>query len=154
MVVAAMKPKTKQLLYFLLWSCEQFMRPTWRNLTDSFELWACRNGFLRQLQYLEKIDPIESRGRGLGQRRHRLTQAGRLHASGGRDPEACWQRRWDGHWRLALFDVPVAQGVARNRLRHHLRARGFGHLQSATRLSGARGLGSPAQNTGSGGPPL
>jgi phenylacetic acid degradation operon negative regulatory protein len=126
-----MKPKTEELLYFLLWSCERLLHPTWRNLTDSFEGWAYRNGFLRQLRYLEKLDLLESQDRTPDERSLRLTEAGRLHALGGRDPEACWRRPWDGRWRLVLFDVPVGQDTARNRLRHYLRERGFGYLQKS-----------------------
>jgi phenylacetic acid degradation operon negative regulatory protein len=65
----------------------------------------------------------------------RLTEAGRLHALGGRDPESRWRRPWDRRWRLVLFDVPVAQGAARDRLRRHLRGRGFGYLQNSVWIS-------------------
>jgi DNA-binding transcriptional regulator PaaX len=127
----AVKPKTEELLYFLLWSCDRLLHPTWRNLTDSFEGWAYRNGWLRQLQHLEQLDLIEAQPRACDERTHRLTEAGRLHALGGRDPEACWRRRWDKIWRLVLFDVPLGQDAARNRLRHYLRERGFGYLQKS-----------------------
>jgi len=48
------RAKTEELLYLLLWTAETISRPTWRNLTESFEGWAYRNGLLRQLQRLEK----------------------------------------------------------------------------------------------------
>ena len=54
-----MDTKTEELLCMLLWACETFSRPTFRNLTESFEGWAYRNGFLRQLQRLEKQQWIE-----------------------------------------------------------------------------------------------
>jgi phenylacetic acid degradation operon negative regulatory protein len=66
---------------------------------------------------------------------YRLTEAGRLEAIGGRDPEACWQRHWDGRWRLILFDVPEARRGARLRLRRYLRDRGFGYLQNSVWIS-------------------
>jgi len=126
-----MNPKTEELFYLLLWSCDLLMRPTWRNLTDSFECWAYRNGFQRQLQRLEKTKFVESKVAALDQRVYRLTEAGRLHALGGRDPALLWKQRWDGLWRMVLFDVPVAQGRARNHLRDYLRSRGFGYLQNS-----------------------
>ena len=135
-----MHAKTEELLYLLLWSCDMVRRPTFRNLTDSFEAWAYRSGIRRQLADLEQKKMLESRpseGSRIegAQRVHQLTEAGRLHALGGRDPEACWRRQWDGHWRLVLFDLPVADGTARNRLRNMLRLHGFGWLQNSVWVS-------------------
>ena len=126
-----LKPKTAELLYLLLWSCEMLCRPTWRNLTESFEGWAYRNGFHRQLAQLEKLQLVERMARSSADRVHRLTEAGRVWALGGRDPEVCWQRPWDGRWRLVLFDVPLGQDSTRNKLRGYLRCRGFGYLQNS-----------------------
>lgn len=126
-----MDTKTEELLCMLLWACETFSRPTFRNLTESFEGWAYRNGFLRQLQRLEKQNWIERSPGKPGDRLHRLTEAGRFHALGGRDPEACWNRRWDRRWRLVLFDVPEVRTADRQRLRLYLRSRGFGCLQNS-----------------------
>ena len=61
----------------------------------------------------------------------RLTQQGRLHALGGRDPQIQWSRKWDGRWRLVLFDVPTTQNTYRDRLRRSLRDKGFGCLQNS-----------------------
>ena len=135
-----MKPKTEELLYLLLWSCDRLARPTFRNLTDSFEAWAYRNGFLRQLAELERQRFLEAQaGRGAGgvatERLLRLTEAGRLHVLGGRDPESHWRRAWDGYWRLVLYDLPVAQSTARDRLRNYLRQRGLGRLQKSVWIS-------------------
>src|ERR1041385_6583810 len=104
------KPKTEKLLSFLLWSCEKLARPTFRNLTDSYEGWVYRNGFDRQLGELRRQKLLESRSGerhpSVAERVLRLSEAGRLHAWGGRDPEACWRRKWDGKWHLVLFDLP------------------------------------------------
>ena len=123
--------KTEELLYTMLWTCETLARPTWRNLTESFEGWAYRNGFLRQLQRLEKQQLLKRQPGLTGDRLHRLTEAGRLHALGGRDPVARWDRRWDRRWRLVLFDVPESHTTVRNRLRRYLQNRGFGYLQNS-----------------------
>ena len=126
-----MQPKTEELLNLLLWSADRLFRPTFRNLTDSYEGWVYRNGFSRQVHELEKRHLLESARSKSGQRLYRLTEEGRLRALGGRDPAAAWTRSWDGKWRLALFDVPTEQHVQRNRLRRYLRARGFGCLQGS-----------------------
>jgi len=65
------------------------------------------------------------------ERVYRLTWQGRLHAIGGRDPQARWSREWDGRWRLILFDVPTAQNSHRTRLRRYLREKLFGYLQNS-----------------------
>jgi phenylacetic acid degradation operon negative regulatory protein len=126
-----MDSKTEELLWMLLWTCETLSQPTWRNLTESFEGWAYRNGFLRQLQRLEKQQLLERQRGNPGDRLHRLTKAGRLHALGGRDPMVCWNRRWDGCWRLVLYDVPETRSTARDKIRRYLHSRGFGYLQNS-----------------------
>jgi phenylacetic acid degradation operon negative regulatory protein len=126
-----MKAKTEELLYVLLWTCDMMVRPTFRNLTDSFESWSYRRGLHLQLARLERRKLIESQRESRSDRAYRLTDAGRLHALGGRDPEACWSRPWDGRWRLVLFDYPRAKDTVRDNLRRYLRQRGFGHLQNS-----------------------
>jgi DNA-binding transcriptional regulator PaaX len=123
--------KRDEILYTLLWAGEVLLRPTLRNLTDSFESWADRNGVLRHLRRLEKCQCIHRPLGSDGQRLHRLTELGRLRALGGRDPQTCWNRRWDGLWRLAIFDVPEARSTDRDQLRRHLRRWGFGYLQNS-----------------------
>jgi hypothetical protein len=54
-----MKPKTEEFLYLMLWSADQLARPTFRNLTYSFETWAYRNGLFRELARLEKRQLLE-----------------------------------------------------------------------------------------------
>jgi len=126
-----MRPKTEEFLSFLLWSAEKLARPTFRNLTDSYESWAYRKGLLRQVAVLEKHQLIERDRDAPDDRMYRLTWQGRLHALGGRDPQARWSRQWDGCWRLVLFDVPTAQNTHRGRLRRYLRSKGFGYLQKS-----------------------
>ena len=126
-----MKAKTEELLFLALWACDTLSRPTFRNLTDSFEGWAYRNGLLRQLHRLERRQLLERQSGEGRDRLHRLTEAGRLQALGGRDPEARWKRPWDGRWHLVLFDVPEVRSAERNKLRRYLQNRGFGYLQNS-----------------------
>jgi len=131
--IPIVKAKTQDLLYLLLWGADKLMRPTYRNLTDSFEGWAYRNGFLRQLAELERRKFLERESS--EKRVYRLTEAGRLQALGGRDPQAQWNRAWDGRWRLVIFDLPERNNVARVRLRRFLRDHGFGYLQKSVWIS-------------------
>jgi phenylacetic acid degradation operon negative regulatory protein len=127
----AVKAKTEEFLYLLFWACDMALRPTFRNLTGSFESWAYRNGFHQHLATLERQRLLESKPASTGARLHRLTEAGRSLALGRRDPLACWKRRWDGKWRLVLFDVPQRNASHRARLRRSLALRGFGYLQNS-----------------------
>ncbi len=95
----SMQPKTEELLYLLLWSADMLMWPTFRNLTDSFESWAYRNKLSRQIAKLEQLRLLERDRKATGDRLYRLTEEGRIHALGGRDPAAQWSRHWDGRWR-------------------------------------------------------
>ncbi len=126
-----MKAKTEKFLYLLLWSAEQLTRPNFRNLNESFEGWAYRRGFLRQLAILERKGWIEEKRHSNDDRVYRLTEAGRCRALGGRDPEAGWTRRWDGLWRLVAFDLPKREQAQRAALRRYLRRNGFGYLQKS-----------------------
>jgi len=115
----------------LLWTADMLARPTFRNLTDSYESWAYRKGLLKQVSRLEQQRLIERDSRSPEDRLYRLTERGRLHALGGREPQARWSREWDGRWRLVLFDVPTARNTHRARLRRYLRKRAFGYLQNS-----------------------
>ncbi|MBM3888112.1 MAG: hypothetical protein FJ388_03195 [Verrucomicrobia bacterium] len=126
-----MQPKTEEFLNSLLWIADMLMRPTFRNLTDSYESWAYRNGLMRQVTRLEKSQLVERDQKMPDERVYRLTEQGRLHALGGRDPEARWSRHWDGRWRLVLFDVPTTENTRRDALRRYLREKGFGYLQNS-----------------------
>jgi phenylacetic acid degradation operon negative regulatory protein len=126
-----MEPKTEAFLNLLLWSADALARPTFRNLTDSYESWAYRNGFLHQVQKLERRQLVERDARFPNDRLYRLTTQGRLHTLGGRDPEEQWARPWDGKWRMVIFDVPVKRNTQRASLRRYLRHHGFGCLQNS-----------------------
>ena len=126
-----MQPRTEEFLNFLLWSADLLARPTFRNLTDSYESWAYRNGLMRQAATLEQQQLLERDANAPDDRLYRLSEQGRLHVLGGRDPEERWARAWDGQWRLVLFDVPTEQNTQRERLRRYLRDKGFGYLQNS-----------------------
>jgi phenylacetic acid degradation operon negative regulatory protein len=126
-----MHAKAEELLNFLLWSAESLARPTFHNLTESYESWAYRNGLKQQVSRLERQQLLERDATSPDDRLYRLTARGRLRALGGRDPEQCWARPWDGRWRVVLFDVSTAQNSQRQRLRRYLRDKGFGYLQNS-----------------------
>ena len=126
-----MHPNNEEFLNLLLWSADRLMHPTFRNLTESYEGWAYRNGLLRRIAWLERQRMIERDPASPDDRLYRLTWQGRLHALGGRDPLARWSREWDGRWRLVLFDVPTKQNSYRKRLRRYLQSKGFGYLQNS-----------------------
>jgi phenylacetic acid degradation operon negative regulatory protein len=130
-MITGMNAKTEELLYLLLWTADQLCRPTFRNLTDTFEQWAYRQGFQRQLWELERRQLLESRAGPGKQRSHRLTERGRILALGGRDPVAAWNQPWDGQWRMVVFDLPEKKSATRTRLRRFLRDHGFGYLQNS-----------------------
>jgi phenylacetic acid degradation operon negative regulatory protein len=129
------KPHTEEFLYLLWWTADTILNPTWHNLDDSFEMWASRRGLLRQLLDLERRKFLERSPPTSVERIVRLTELGRLHALGGRDPLACWARPWDRRWRLVIFDVPTTRNSARSRLRRYLRNRHFGYLQNSVWIS-------------------
>lgn len=97
-----------------------------------WERWIGPARFARKLAQFERVGWVQTMPahRGL-ERIVRLTESGRAAALGGRDPEACWGRPWDGKWRLVLFDVPESRMALRTKLRRRLRALHFGYLQNS-----------------------
>ncbi|MEI6071779.1 MAG: hypothetical protein WCS31_08295 [Verrucomicrobiae bacterium] len=131
-----MKAKTELLLYHLLWTTEALFRPTFRNLNQSFEGWAYKNGFLPQIHRLEAQGFLEANRSALDRSRFvRLTEAGRVAALGGRDPEQAWSVPWDGKWRLFLFDIPVTDQALRKQIHRALADCGCGCLQGSVWIS-------------------
>jgi len=126
-----MRPQTEELLYFLLCTAETFIRPNWRNVNDSFETWAFRNGLGRRLVQLDRQKLIERHPAPDLSRVVRLTQTGHRLALGGRDPTAQWGRPWDGNWRFVLFDLPTHRVDLRRQLLRVLRRHHFGYLQKS-----------------------
>lgn len=131
-----MKGKTELILYHCMWMADMMMRPSWRNLNGSFEEWSYRNGFQRQVHTLEQQGLLEStEADGATKRVYRLTREGMLRALGNIQPEDHWDRRWDGKWRIVVFDLPEKQRILRNELRRELRAAHFGGLQGSVWIS-------------------
>jgi phenylacetic acid degradation operon negative regulatory protein len=127
----AMRARSEEVLYYLLWTADQLTHPTLLNLTDSFEAWASRRGLLARIHYLENKAWLERTQGTSPNPQYRLTGQGRLRALGGREPPTCWSRRWDGRWRVVVFDVPNARASRRTRLRRFLRAHHLGFFQKS-----------------------
>lgn len=125
-----LKVQAEDWLMVLLWGAEKLMTPTLRSLFEPFEAWEYRHRFRRQFRQLEQRQMVK-RERRAGQIIYRLTERGRLVALGGRDPNAHWQRPWDGQWRMILFDLPVGCQAVRVQLLRWLRQNGFGYLQNS-----------------------
>lgn len=71
----------------------------------------------------------------LDQRLLRLTAGSHRRLLGCADPEEAWRRRWDGVWRLVVFDIPESSRALRTRLRRRLRESRFGRLQNSVWIS-------------------
>lgn len=98
--------------------------------------WLGPQRFGQKLTRLERAALVERPARSHDTKRVvRLTEAGRLAALGGRDPVACWQRPWDGCWRLVLFDVQETKRSDRIQLQRQLRRLWFGYLQDSAWIS-------------------
>lgn len=128
-----MQPKTEELMNLLLWTADSLTRPMFRNLTEGYENWSYRNGLARQVVRLERGGWLEQSPD--DDRQFRLTAKARVHAMGGRDPEAEWARPWDGQWYMILFDIPNDQNTQRVRLRRYLKEQGFGLVQNSVWVS-------------------
>lgn len=105
-------------------------------VTEVWERWVGPQRFARKLAQLERDGFVErTAAHDSLERVVRLTEAGRAAAAGGRDPDKCWARRWDGRWRMAIFDVAEARRTERARLQRHLWRLHFGYLQDSVWIS-------------------
>jgi phenylacetic acid degradation operon negative regulatory protein len=129
-----MSPKVALMLRELEWMLMCMARPTFGNLSSTFESWAHRSGQLRQIHRLEAEEFIRTRGRSLD-RVIELTEKGRSLLAGPRDPERCWAEPWDGIWRVVVFDVPEKNRRLRDKLRDALKVAYFGQLQKSVWIS-------------------
>jgi DNA-binding transcriptional regulator PaaX len=131
-----MKAQTELLLWMLAWGGGKLLNPSLRNQMMGFEEWAYRNGFLRQIQRLEAQGFLEKHpDTGSLEGFKRVTEAGLRKALGGRIPEETWDSKWDGRWRLFLFDLPAKEHALRKALLRTLRGSGCGCLQNSVWIS-------------------
>jgi len=122
--------KSNDWLGLFLWGLDILMNPNSQTLLDSFESWNYRNRLRLDLLQLRRSGMVECRG-ARARSQWRLTEQGRHAAIGGIDPVSRWSRRWDGRWRLLLFDLPARQQRLRLILWRWLRRQHFGYLQQS-----------------------
>jgi phenylacetic acid degradation operon negative regulatory protein len=119
-----------EVLDFLCWVGETFVRPQLRDLDRSSEDrcagWAAQQRLARLRE--SKLIAAEERA---GQIVYRITEAGKRAVLGHRNPDTYWNRPWDGHWRMVVFDLPGRCQAVRHRLLRWLRQNGFGYLQNS-----------------------
>jgi phenylacetic acid degradation operon negative regulatory protein len=115
------------LLESLLWLASAAARPTLSNLLD-MPAYPCSR---QQIYRMEEAGYLEKERNDRGVWVYRLTRLGTLAAHGGRDPSEEWSRKWDGHWRFFLFDIPRGAERERQRLLKWFRLNHFGCLQNS-----------------------
>ena len=120
--------KTEDWLALWLYGAELLLNPSPGKILGGYESVDSRRRFDRHLRRLQQRRLLQS-SRLDGRRTFRLTDRGRLLAHGGRDPAERWGRRWDGRWRMVLFDLPSRRQSARVRLIRWLHQQHFGCLQ-------------------------
>ncbi len=92
-----------------------------------------RNRFLQDLRRLQARELIDFRELEDGTTRITLKRRGQKVALAYRleDLEIKKPKRWDGEWRLVMFDIPHSRKRARDLLREKLRELGFYQLQKS-----------------------
>ena len=122
--------KTEDWLALLLYGADLLLNPAPSRILANYDSWHYHHHLGRHLRRLQQRHLVRSSRRPGGQTVH-LTDRGRLVALGGRDLFDHWRRRWDGRWRMVMFDLPTRRQSARVRLIRWLRQRHFGHLQNS-----------------------
>ena len=122
--------KSNDWLALFLWGLDILMNPNSQTLLETFESWNYRNCLRLDLKQLRRSGMAECRY-AHDTPQWRLTEKGRHAAIGGIDPASRWSRKWDGHWRLLLFDLPARQQRLRLTLWRWLRRHRFGYLQQS-----------------------
>ena len=127
-----MKPYTQSndWLGLFLWAFDIILNPNTKNLLESFESWNYRNRLRYELKQLRRSGMVTCRSTH-DKSYWQLAEQGRIAALGGTDPVPRWARKWDGRWRLLLFDLPARQQKLRLTLWRWLRRHRFGYLQQS-----------------------
>lgn len=90
----------------------------------------------QRIREMESSTHLSRTGAGRIDRRiFRITKNGQKALLGNTDPKTLWQREWDGHWRLVVFDIPEHQNALRTKLRRRLQQARFGWLQNSVWIS-------------------
>lgn len=90
----------------------------------------------QRLRDLETSGHLARSGAGrIDQRVFRLTDSGQSKAFGVVNPILRWRRKWDGLWRLVMFDIPEQKNALRTKLRRRLQEAHFGWLQNSVWIS-------------------
>ncbi len=126
-----MNDQTNEFLHYLAWNTDGSNLGPFRLLTDSFESWAYPGDLMRQAERLAQRQLIERDPKHPRKPRYRLTHEGLLHTLGGHYPPDRWARKWDGQWRMVVFDISKGHNTLRQALLRYLRQRGFGCLQDS-----------------------
>jgi len=127
--------KTEFLLYCLFDTLDVLSRPTaayYSLYHDGPDLhWMSR----KRGKYLVGRGLMATEMDAQRRRLYRLTNAGAICALGGRDPREGWESKWDGRWRLVIYDIPETDRKFRLMLRRELSQSGFGCLQKSVWVS-------------------
>lgn len=125
---------TELLLYRIGWIAEFLADSPYARHGAGFYDWAAKHGYTRQIYRLQHQALVEKqKSRSMGTLL-KLTDKGVAKLSVTLDPTAQWNRTWDGHWDLVIFDIPESERDIRRRLRDILKAEQFGQLQKSVWL--------------------
>jgi len=132
--MSATKRLVRDAGYEALWTLGMFLavasRPTHRTLDDVWS-WYCESSARRlRLRRLEERGLVKSETRD-GRWVATVTELGYATFCGGRDPEAAWNREWDGMWRILTFDLPRKAHPARMKFGRWLESNHFGRIQGS-----------------------
>lgn len=100
-----------------------------RHLYNSFEPSTTRHTIQKSLSSLVSKGFLERKGK---EGYYHLTAVGWAEVGELQPLGEAQRRRWDGLWRIVIYDVPEKKSVERNYLRRHLKEIGFRLWQKST----------------------
>lgn len=121
-------PKSEAWLDLLFGLVEFTLNPSPGKFLGGYPRLEGSREFRRDLRRLTRCRLLQASGRPDAPK-YRLTDLGRTHTYGGRDPFQRWARRWDGKWSVLVFDLPSRRQSTRVRLIRWLHTHHFGCLQ-------------------------
>jgi CRISPR-associated endonuclease Cas2 len=93
-----------------------------------------KSQFERSVRYMQDKGLIEAINKN-GQRFIKLTQAGQLEALLSKATRRTEKEKWDGKWRLVMFDIPESSKNKRHFFRALLKTNGFYKLQASVYIN-------------------
>lgn len=126
-----MKIDTEEWLHTFSWTQDPIITLTNPDISRVYESWLHSLGTPPNIRHLQRINLLIKNDVPGHERLLKLTESAHIRIMGGRHPENMWARKWDGKWRMILFNMSQRPGATRIKFWRFLKNHHLGCLQKS-----------------------